>query len=118
MLKCKGGHIHKPPYGIEHIDHHGLMEVHAMIFFKTRYTLMNGVFDTTDVVKEGVNSMLLWDRKIRRGASIRLRLVTGGRGGMHVVLACAVSEQRSRAPFIVPRVLWSCVALHKLCHCS
>jgi hypothetical protein len=35
-----------------------------------------------------------------------------------VVVACAVSEQRSRAPFIVPRVLWSCVALHKLSHCS
>jgi hypothetical protein len=35
-----------------------------------------------------------------------------------VVVACAVSEQRCRAPFIVPRVLWSCVALHKLSHCS
>jgi hypothetical protein len=34
-----------------------------------------------------------------------------------VIVACAVSEQCSRAPFIVLRVLWTCVSLHKLWDC-
>jgi hypothetical protein len=34
-----------------------------------------------------------------------------------VIVACAVLEQRSRAPFIVLRVLWTCVSLHKLWDC-
>jgi hypothetical protein len=40
-----------------------------------------------------------------------------GEKGVDVIVACAVSEQRSRAPFIVLRVLWTCVSLHKLWDC-
>ena len=34
-----------------------------------------------------------------------------------VIVAYAVSQQCSRAPFIVLRVLWICVSLHKLWGC-